>query len=659
MRFLPALRRTQDVDEFDRDNQIDYTLDEWMSYLNELVYNGNTYFTQSPPQTQPGQRQEPIGPAYRSLTDLAYKTDSVVFSCMLTRAQHFSEVRFQFRQMNNGRPGKLFGTQDLQPLEEPWAGGTTGDLLTRMIMHADLGGNAFVVRRGDGVALLRPDWVTIIIGSNTDPNLGAWATDSDILGYIYSPGGYATDGYETETYTADQVAHFAPIPDPEARFRGMSWLTPLIREVMADKAASEHKLKFFENPTPNMVVKMDVPNLDEFKAQVQAFKDAHMGPKNAYKYMFTASGVDATVVGSNMKDLDYKLITGAGETRIAAAARTPPVIVGLSEGLQGSALNSGNYQAARRMFADGCIRPLWRNASGSLANIINVPGGAELWTDDRDVAFLKEDLQERAAVMQTHAQAVRYLVDAGYKPDTVIDAIVAEDLSLLEHSGLFSVQLQAANAPKQGLFAGIPEPNTQPGAPPTSETTPATNGNGNGNGNGAPPRALELGDTHVHFDEGSFRFELPPAPDVHIHEGAIQNEITSPDVNVSPAEVRFEEGSINVQPAEVTFEEGAIRNEITTPDVHVDAPVTIEEGAVRVAAPPPANITVEPTRIEEGAVQVNVEPPEVEVTVERSGKRRVDYGNGRSAVITDGDAKRIDFDDGESVTVTELPEDDE
>jgi hypothetical protein len=101
MRFLPALRRTQDVDEFDRDNQIDYTLDEWMSYLNELVYNGNTYFTQSPPQTQPGQRQEPIGPAYRSLTDLAYKTDSVVFSCMLTRAQHFSEVRFQFRQMNN------------------------------------------------------------------------------------------------------------------------------------------------------------------------------------------------------------------------------------------------------------------------------------------------------------------------------------------------------------------------------------------------------------------------------------------------------------------------------------------------------------------------------------------------------------------------------
>jgi hypothetical protein len=80
---------------------------------------------------------------------------------------------------------------------------------------------------------------------------------------------------------------------------------------------------------------------------------------------------------------------------------------------------------------------------------------------------------------------------------------------------------------------------------------------------------------------------------------------------------------------------------------------------VTVEAPPPANITIEPTRIEEGAIQVDVAPAEVEVTVERSGKRRIDYGDGRSAVVTDGEARRIDFDDGESVTITELPEDDD
>ncbi len=618
MRFPLALRRDA-APEQNRD-QTEFALDEWIAYVNEFIYNGNAYLTQGVQQTMPGQRQEPIGPAYRSLTDLAFKSDSVVFACIATRLLHFSEARFQFSQMNQGRRGKLFGTQDLQPLEEPWPGGTTGDLLTKMLMHADLGGNAFVVKREDGtLAMLRPDWVTIVIGSDTDPQLGAWATDADVLGYIYSPGGLNTDAYQRESYGPDEVAHFAPMPDPEARFRGMSWLTPLIREVMADKAAVTHKLAFFENPTPNMVVKFDVPGLDEFKEQINEFKKAHTGARNAYKFMFGTTGMDFTPVGSNMHDLDYKLITGAGETRIAAAARTPPVIIGLSEGLQGSSLNAGNYQASRRLFADGCMRPLWRNAAASLATIINVPPGAELWFDERDIAFLREDAAERADVELKRAQTMRYLVDSGFEPDSVVEAVVSEDMSLLEHSGLYSVQLQPANAPKQGIFTGVPTPTqnvpVETPAAAAAAVSQASNGNGNSaNGRSDPP------EMHVHFDEGSI--VLPSSPDVNIHEGAIRNEI-----------------------------------EVTTPDVHVDAPVTIEEGAVRVDAPPPAEINVEPTRIEEGAIKVDVAPAEVDVTVERSGKRRIDYGDGRSAIVTDGDARRIEFDDGEQITVTDLPED--
>jgi hypothetical protein len=365
-----------------------------------------------------------------------------------------------------------------------------------------------------------------------------------------------------------------------------------------------------------MVVKFDTPDLKEYEQQVKAFKEAHRGPRNAFKWMFTAQGVDATPVGANMQQLDYRLVTGAGETRIAAAAGTPPVIVGLSEGLQGSSLNTGNYQAARRNFVDGVILDLWNSAAGALSNIIAVPGDANLATDPRDISFLKEDAVEQAEILQKESITIRYLVDAGYKPDTVILAVTNNDLSLLEHSGLFSVQLQAATAPKQGLFAGVPVPNTEPGAPPAAQTAPA-----NGNGS-APPAVPTRSDTHVHFDYGAF--QLPGAPDVNINEGAIRTEITTPDVHV------------DVQPAEVTVE----------PNITVEAP-------------PPANVTVEPTRIEEGAIQVNVEPPDVEVTIEKSGKRRVDYGDGRSAIVTDGDAKRIDFEDGESVTITELPEDDE
>jgi hypothetical protein len=598
MRFLPTLRRSSDLEEATRD-QTEFSLDGYIAYLNEFIYNGNAYFTQGPQQTQPGQKQEVIGPAYRAITELAYKSDSVVFSCMQTRARHFNQARFQFQRLRDGRLTDYFGTPELQPLETPWVGGTTQSLLTRMIMHVDLGGNCFVVRKGDGLAMLRPDWVTIVIGSNTNPEIGAWATDAEVLGYVYSPGGYGTQGYETETFLPEEVAHWAPIADPEARFRGMSWLTPLIREVMADKAATESKLRFFENPTPNMVVKFDVPDLDQYKQQVKAFKEAHAGPRNAFKWMFTTSGVDATPVGANMQQLDYRLVTGAGETRIAAAAGTPPVIVGLSEGLQGSSLNTGNYQAARRNFVDGVILDLWNSAAGALANIIKVPSDANLSTDPRDISFLKEDAVEQAEILQKESITIRYLVDAGYKPDTVIQAVTSNDLSLLEHSGLFSVQLQAATAPKQGLFAGVPVPNTEPGAPPAAQTAPT--------GNGGPPavparnRSDDYGpdETHIHFADGAFRIDAPAAPDVHIHEGAFRAEVTTPDVHVDAPITRFEEGAFQFAPPEVRFDEGAFQTNVEPAQVTVEAAkapdvnVTVEPAEVTVEAPPPANVTVE------------------------------------------------------------------
>lgn len=484
MRLLPTRNKAADGEMVRGQNDPVLSFTDYLQMLQEFTYGGVGYATLGGGLmvTASGQKQESIGQSYRSLSQLALKTNGVVFACMLTRMLHFTEARFQFRQMQDGRPGKLFGNQDLQPLEEPWPGGTTGDLLAKMIQHADLAGNAFVVKRPNNrLKVLRPDWVTLVIGDPNDTEADAWSADAEVLGYLYKPGGPGSDN-KVQVFMPDEVAHFAPIPDPDAVFRGMSWLTPLIREVMADKAMTDHKLGFFENGTnPNLLVKLDIPDLQEMNEWIAAFKNQHEGATNAYKTVFMAAGADATPISTNLRDLDYKLVQGAGETRIAAAARTPPVIVGLSEGLQGSSLNTGNYQAARRMFADGCLRPLWRNAAGSLARIITVPGGSELWYDARDVAFLKEDEKDRADIQFIQAQAIRHLVDAGFKPDDVVAAVIADDYSMLEHSGLFSVQLQAANAPKQGLFTGVVEPNT--GDNPPSELP-----GGGTNGKTPPPK---------------------------------------------------------------------------------------------------------------------------------------------------------------------------
>lgn len=416
---------------------------DWM----RLVFEGNTYPISGINQTLQGDREN-VGDGFAGLVDGAYKRNGVVFACMLARLLLFSEARFQFRALRGGRPGDLFGTPDLSVLERPWPGGTTGDLLTRAIQDVDLAGNAFFARRGeepDRIRRLRPDWVTILLGSHLDPDNEAGALDAEPIGYLYHPGGREKHA-EPMVLGRSEVAHFAPIPDPVAVYRGMSWLTPVIREITADSAATTHKLRYFENgATPNMVVSLD-PTIarEEFDKWVSGFNAKHKGAANAYKTIFLGGGAKVEVVGSDLKQLDFKSTQGAGETRIAAAAGVPPVIVGLSEGLQ--AATYSNYGQARRRFADGTIRPLWRNFAGSLETIIRVPAGAQLWYDDRDIPFLAEDAKDKAEMLGVEAKMIRTLGDAGFRPESVVAAVQAQDWSLLDHSGLYSVQLQPAGS---------------------------------------------------------------------------------------------------------------------------------------------------------------------------------------------------------------------
>jgi HK97 family phage portal protein len=410
------------------------SMGDWLNMLTSFSFNGINY-------TLPGAKQEdPSTAGFTSMTRGAFKGNGIVAALIWNRMDLFSEVLFTFQRQRADGPSGLFGTPDLRILEKPWPGGTTGDLLSRMLLYHDIAGNAYVVRRGSRLTCLRPDWVTLVGGVPGNSDASVWHPDAEVLGYVYKEGGPGS-GKEPIVLMPNQVAHFAARPDPETRFTGMSWITPVVREVMGDKAASEHKLKFFENgATPNLAVKLDVNDLEVFKAWIKEFKDSHEGVSNAYKTMFLAAGADVTPIGTDLQQLEFKVTQGAGETRIAAAAGVPPVVAGFSEGL--AAATYSNYAQARRRFADQTIRPLWRNACGSLQNVVNTPKDARLWYDVKDVSALQEDRIDAADIMQRNSTAIKTFVDAGYTPESAAKAVSADDLSLLVHTGLVSVQLQ-------------------------------------------------------------------------------------------------------------------------------------------------------------------------------------------------------------------------
>jgi phage portal protein BeeE len=381
------------------------------------------------------------------------------FAAQMVRALVLSQVRFTFRNppWDPVAPRKSFGTQALTLLERPWPNATTGDLVGLMEWHAGLAGNAFVLRQPSRLRVLRPDWMAAVYGSDLEPSSPAHALDGELLGYVYQNGGFANQDTKPQLLSAKDVAHWSPIPDPQNPGMGMSWITAGLRDIQVDQAASDFKTMYLSNgATPNLVVKnIPAANREQFNEIVDMLEERHNGVANAFKTLYLTGAADATVVGSNLQQLDMRSTQGGGETRISMLSRVPAPVLGIAAGLEGSSLNAGNFGQARRLFADTWVYPAMQDLSHALAPVIDVPARAELWFDALDVPLLREDAKDAADINFVRAQTIRQLVDGGYTPESAVAATDSGDFRLLKHTGLFSVQLQAPGS-QQPTIATTP-----------------------------------------------------------------------------------------------------------------------------------------------------------------------------------------------------------
>lgn len=534
----------------------------------------------------------------------ALRRSPPAFAAQLVRASVLSMARFTFRSRpNTSTPRRLFGTNDLLPLEKPFTNMSTGELIGRMEWSAGLAGNAYVLRQRNFNAsgsdspyllrVLRPDWTAIVYGSQAEPDDPKGALDAEVVGYAYRNGGFTQQNKADMTVLLpEQIAHWSPLVDPMSPGLGMSWITPALRDIQADTSALEHKIAYFSNgATPNLVIKgLPAATTAQFKELVDQMELSHKGSVNAFKTLYLTAGADATVVGSNLAELDLSSITSHGEVRISFLSRVPAVILGISAGLKGSSLNAGNYSEARRNFADSWVYPTLANLCSALSVLVNVPGGSELWFDVADIPLLREDAKDAAEIEEIKEKTIVAYVSAGFKPESVIAAVRGQDISQLEHDDRFtSVQLQ--------VLANATNPPPRPPASP--------NGQANGeesqqlaptNGNGPPQRAqyarqdAELSPLQLPM---SFAINLPER--MVVIENHVQPAGVSVPVSVHPAEVRIE------QPISIAAAEPAhVTNQFASPEVRVEAPISVASPDIHVENRfdvPAPTITVEAPNI--------------------------------------------------------------
>lgn len=417
--------------------------------------------------------RELVLPTFNSYGSLAMGANSIVFGCERERINLLSQAPFKWRSKSTK---KLFGDGALSVFEDPWPGAKTPDLWARMEQDATLAGNAFVRTTGDGLERLRPDRV-MIVSEIVQDALGRKMRR--VLGYGYDVGGYDV-GRDYEFYDIDEVAHWAPMPDPLATFRGMSWLTPILREVDADSQMTDHKLQHLKNgATPNLLLKyqrrLDATKVDEIRKR---FAGRYGGSDNSGRALIMDEGADATVIGSTLANLDFANVQGIGALRIGFAAGLPSELLPVIEGAK---LPESVYAAAIQRFADMTMRPLWQSACGVLEKLAPaVPAGAELWFDPSGIAALQPGEQASAATSQAQVAAINTLIMAGFSADSAVAAVVAGDMSLLRHTGLVSVQMQSVD--------GTDAPSTEPprDVPSSAPVTPAGIKQANGSPSAAP-----------------------------------------------------------------------------------------------------------------------------------------------------------------------------
>jgi phage portal protein BeeE len=418
----------------------------------EGVASGAAVFTES--YGNPDREAIPAGLAASSVNVLG--TNGVVFAAELQRMLLLGEATFKFQNASDKR---LFGDQRLQVLEQPWPGGSAGELLARMEQDAGWAGNAYVWDAGDRLVRWRPDWVTIISTITRGPR-GPYR---EVIGYHYEPPKQAQPRYgPPQDAPVEEVAHWAPISDPAASFRGMSWLTPVLRDAVADTGMTVYKTRYLEHAaTPNLIIKyaqkLQPGTIDSLRERLTA---RYGGVDNAYKTLILDQGADLTAVGHSLSEMDFSSVQQAGADRVLAASGVPAVLVGL-EPLRGA---GRGYQESVVKFANLWARPQWRSVCGALQKLVPdvPPQGIRLWYDTSGIAALQDTETNQAQVALVRAQALLVLAQAGYTQDSAVLFVTSGDPSQLE-GGAAPVAVPGQTAAQQHMLPQPPGSGPAPG----------------------------------------------------------------------------------------------------------------------------------------------------------------------------------------------------
>ena len=303
-----------------------------------------------------GQKEIPAAP--REFAD-EYKKSVWIYNAVRVKAEAIANLPWLLKRVVSGASDEIIAEHpSITLLEHPAEGVTYARMTTRIIMHLELMGNAYLeqIRRGRnskgeveetdvGLALvnLDPTRMRMRIDEKSE------RTGRGVDEYIYKAN------IEERSLKPKDVVHF-DYPDPLDTEAGFAPVQPIYQSSLLDRRARRYTADFMKNGAePSVVLESDQKIEPTVRTRMaEDWMARHGGAGNAGGVGVLSHGLKVKTLGLSHRDMLYPQLMQMTRTEILAAIRVPPVMVGLGD------MNYATAHIQKRIFMEDVAIPLLR-----------------------------------------------------------------------------------------------------------------------------------------------------------------------------------------------------------------------------------------------------------------------------------------------------------
>jgi HK97 family phage portal protein len=262
------------------------------------------------------------------------------YACVRVLADSVASLPLKvYRRTPSGRVPAGESSRAVQLLERPAPGSTSADLISQVMVHLNVHGNAFVGKfRADGeivqLGLLDPTQVQVELRGQR------------IIYSLSREGGVSEHGPEDILHIKGMSAD------------GLVGLSPVAQCRLALSLSSnlqEHAKRFFENGSrPSGVLSVADGNAELVEAFAQTWAERHGGVENMHRVAVMSGDVRFSPLAFNAEDSQFLEQRELSATEIARIFRVPPWMIGAKAG---DSLTYSNTLEQNRAFVAHSLRP--------------------------------------------------------------------------------------------------------------------------------------------------------------------------------------------------------------------------------------------------------------------------------------------------------------